>query len=171
MLNPNKGGYIRIGTISDVDNTKALARVAFGDIKSYWIPWLTPFSGKNKVSIPIEIGEQVIVLCENGHIDNGVIVRGLHHHNSRHTEGVYKIQFEDGSFVEHCNGSHTTLYSSGILSLKSTSDLSMTADTIRIEADTIHIESPSINIKGNVNCDGIIKADKLIEKKLRNSRI
>ena len=66
---------IRVGTIAKVDYATARAQVQIGKITTGYLPWLTP---STSAWIPIQPGEQVIVLSPNGNLGFGVILPALY---------------------------------------------------------------------------------------------
>lgn len=68
----------RLGTVTEVDHAKGLARVEFSDQggKKYlgpWMPWGEVASGGTKTHIPPTAGEQVTVISETGDLADGEI--------------------------------------------------------------------------------------------------
>ncbi|MGE4431892.1 MAG: phage baseplate assembly protein V [Sphingobium sp.] len=70
------GDLLRIGTIASVDLASAEATVETGDVTSPPLPW-TEQAGAFRTWSPPSIGEQVILLCPEGDIAGGIILRGL----------------------------------------------------------------------------------------------
>lgn len=73
----------RTGTITEVDNSKGLARVKFSEkdqkqYKSPWIPWLEIAAGGTSTHIPPTVGEQVDVVSESGDLTDSVIDFSTH---------------------------------------------------------------------------------------------
>lgn len=66
---------IRVGTIADVDYQAARACVKIGNITTGPLPWLTP---STKAWIPLQNGEQVLVLAPNGDMGFGIILPALY---------------------------------------------------------------------------------------------
>ena len=70
------GDLIRIGLVLSVDLSAGLAVVQIGDITSPPCPWLE-LAGQFRTWMPPSEGEQVLLLCPEGDIAGGVILRGL----------------------------------------------------------------------------------------------
>lgn len=70
------GDLIRIGTVQSVDLAAGLAVVEAGDVVTPPLPW-TELAGSFRTWSPPSKGEQVILLCPEGDIEGGVILRGL----------------------------------------------------------------------------------------------
>jgi phage baseplate assembly protein gpV len=68
----------RLGTVSEVDHKKGLARVEFSDQggKKFigpWMPWGEVAAGGTRSHIPPTVGEQVAVISESGDLADGEI--------------------------------------------------------------------------------------------------
>lgn len=68
----------RLGTVSEVDHKKGLARVEFSDqggkkFLGPWMPWGEVAAGGTKTHIPPTVGEQVTVISETGDLADGEI--------------------------------------------------------------------------------------------------
>lgn len=70
------GDLLRIGTIASVDLAGGVATVETGDVTSPPLPW-TEQAGAFRTWSPPSDGEQVILLCPEGDIAGGIILRGL----------------------------------------------------------------------------------------------
>lgn len=69
---------LRIGTVTAVDATNAVARVALGgETESDWLPWLAERAGIISAWAPVSVGEQVLVASIGGDTAQGVIVGSL----------------------------------------------------------------------------------------------
>lgn len=70
------GDLLRFGTVATVDLAAATATVACGDVVSpplHWLQW----AGEFRLWSPPSAGEQVLLICPEGDIAGGVILRGL----------------------------------------------------------------------------------------------
>lgn len=70
------GDLLRFGTVDAVDLAAATATVVCGDVVSpplHWLQW----AGEFCLWSPPSIGEQVLLICPEGDIAGGVILRGL----------------------------------------------------------------------------------------------
>ena len=69
---------LRIGTITAVDATNAVARVSLGgETESDWLPWLAERAGTISAWAPVSVGEQVLVASISGDTAQGIIVGSL----------------------------------------------------------------------------------------------
>lgn len=70
------GDILRLGRIASVDLETATAIVECGEITSPNIPW-TEWAGAFRTWSPPSVGEQILLLCPEGDIAGGIILRGL----------------------------------------------------------------------------------------------
>lgn len=70
------GDLLRFGTVETVDLAAATATVACGEVISPPLHWLQ-VAGEFRLWSPPSIGEQVLLICPEGDIAGGVILRGL----------------------------------------------------------------------------------------------
>jgi len=70
------GDLLRIGAVASVDLAGATATVQAGDVLSPDLPWLE-WAGSFRTWVPPSVGEQVLLLCPEGDIAGGIILRGL----------------------------------------------------------------------------------------------
>ena len=70
------GDLLRFGAIASVDLAAATATVQAGDVLSPALPWLE-WAGTFRTWSPPSPDEQVLLLCPEGDIAGGVILRGL----------------------------------------------------------------------------------------------
>ena len=57
---------VRPGIVVRVDHEQAKVRVQSGELLTQWLPWLTQRAGNNRNWQPLEVGEQVLLLCPCG---------------------------------------------------------------------------------------------------------
>lgn len=95
MLNTNL-----IGTICEVDASRALVRVDIGGRKSSLMPVLMTASSFKKHFTPMRVGEQVAVL---GGLDSGFCVRGIFHQGCREPVDANSnrevLEYENGAKI------------------------------------------------------------------------
>lgn len=123
------GDLLRFGTVETVDLAAATATVACGEVVSPPLHWLQ-FAGEFRLWSPPSKGEQVLLLCPEGDIAGGVILRGL---NST-------------SFPAPASGANPQLHGKDGL-------------IITLTSDGIQITAPGgVAIDGNLNVTGLIAA-------------
>lgn len=71
------GQLIRKGVIQSVDLGAGLAVFETGEVVSPPLPWVEAFAGLFRSWSPPSEGEQAILLCPEGDIEGGIILRGL----------------------------------------------------------------------------------------------
>jgi len=102
---------IRFGKIEEVDYGKALLKVRIGDLLSAWLPWITERASNNITWNPLEIDEQVVILCPSGEINQGVILGALYQDaypnpTEDNTEDHHRTTYEDGCIIEYDRKKH-----------------------------------------------------------------
>jgi phage baseplate assembly protein V len=123
-------GQPRFGTISSFDANSYAARVLLQPegVLSGWLPVLTPWVGAGwGLACPPTVGEQVLVLSQEGHAEAGVIIGGAYSEQMRppaiggsavpsgeavlfHASGAYLRLANDGGFViSAASGSQVTI--------------------------------------------------------------
>lgn len=135
------GDLIRFGTVQSVDLANAVAVVAAGDIITPPLPW-TEQAGSFRTWQPPSIGEQVILLCPEGDIEGGVILRGLF----------------SNQFPAPANDEYRHLYGADGLIITLTGDgIAITAPGgVAITADLAI--TGNLDVAGNVDASGTITA-------------
>ena len=71
------GQLIRKGVIKSVDLGAGFAVMEVGEIVSPPLPWVEAYAGSFRSWSPPSEGEQAILLCPEGDIEGGIILRGL----------------------------------------------------------------------------------------------
>ncbi len=69
---------IRIGTVHKVRHSPYAVRVKSGTLITAWLPVLSGRAGKNCQWNPLEVGEQVVVLCPDGNPAQGWVLGGCY---------------------------------------------------------------------------------------------
>lgn len=102
---------IRFGKVEEVDYDKALLKVRVGDLLSAWLPWLTDRAGNNISWKPLEIDEQVVLLCPSGETNQGVVLGSLYQDyfpnpTEDNTEDHHRMTYKDGCIIEYDRKKH-----------------------------------------------------------------
>lgn len=138
---------IRIGTIYEIDFSKAKARVKIGELETDFLPWVNSNSGNNNSWNPPEIDEQVVVLSPSGELNQAVILPSLYKNNaSDDKQTIQSVTYEDGSKV-------TFDKMSGSLILDLQGDLNLNikgAAAIKVTGNA-EIEAANVSLKGNID--------------------
>jgi len=93
---------IRIGTVSEVDHSRARARVKAGDNLTGWQPWMTMRAGTTVDWDPPTVGEQVVLISPSGDLAQAIIITGLFCQNAPSTSAdEHKRVYPDGSEITY----------------------------------------------------------------------
>jgi phage baseplate assembly protein V len=140
----------RIGIVTQIDVTKAKARVRFPDmdnVTSYWLAVLNSKTLKDKTYWMPDINEHVVCLLD-AHGEEGVILGAIYSEADQvpvSSKDKKHITFEDGTIIEYDRAEK-------VLKIN-------TVGTINIvSVGNIIITSPEINYTGNLNVIGNITA-------------
>ncbi|OCC25321.1 hypothetical protein MB02_01210 [Croceicoccus estronivorus] len=124
------GDVLRLGLIASVDLAQATAVVRCGDIDSPPCPWFE-LAGQYRSWSPPGEGEQVLLVCPEGDIAHGIVLRGLN----------------SNSFPAPASGQDHELHGPAGL-------------VIRLTGDGIEITAPgNVIVQGDVIADGISLKD------------
>ena len=134
---------ISIGTVIEVDATRALAKVSILGRKTNFFPVLGISSSFKRKRIPIKVDEQVLVLCPNGNADFGIIIPSIFNKGSLEPDG----SDEDIEIETYSDGT-TISYSVKDKELKidASDKITIICKSANIKADTVVIDSPSIDL-------------------------
>jgi len=102
---------LKFGIVSQVDESRGLARVRFGDnegLESYWLHVLASATMRNKVYHLPDVGEGVACHVDE-QCENGVILGALY--SKQDTPPVadgnkFHMRFEDGTWLEYDRAAH-----------------------------------------------------------------
>lgn len=138
---------IRLGTIASVDLAAKRCTVQIGDpdeddAVSPPVRWLALRAGKTRRWSPPSTGEEVVLLCPDGQIGNGVALLGLNNDNAPAPgdDESDVTEYEDGTRLSYDPASHTLTATLGA------------GGTAVIEA------SGGITLKGDVTIEGTLHA-------------
>lgn len=101
---------IRIGTVMEVDYSKARVRVKTGDLESNWLPWVTGSTKGKRVWTPPKVGEQVLMLSPGGDSAQAVVMPGIFADNQApngNNGDVDRTTYDDGTVVEYDQATKT----------------------------------------------------------------
>jgi len=136
---------VRRGRIAEVDADKARVRVSIGDNQTDWLPWLTFRAGLDRSWSAPSAGEQVLVLCESGDFNNGVVLFGIYqsaHPAPSNDPDETLTLFEDGAKFSYHKGTHAaevTLPDAGEIMLR------VGRSSISVKDDAITITTPHLD--------------------------
>lgn len=125
-LEERVNNIIRFGIIKEVDISSNLVVLDLGNnLESPKIPYLVNSSGNASIYFTPKIGDQVMVLSQNGDITNAVAMPSIYKGNISGVNDEWRLEFSQGKIT----------YKEGKLEIK--------ADT------QVNIESPKANIKSD----------------------
>lgn len=105
-------GQVEVGTVHDVDYSKARVKVLIGDdsddqghVITGWLP-MPGARAKNDFDWhPLEVGEGVVVLCPSGELQNGIVLpHGLYTDDNPapgSKAGLWLRKFQDGGLIQY----------------------------------------------------------------------
>lgn len=143
------GNAIRFGTISEVDLAAARCRVESGDVHTDWLPWILPRAGNTIEWSAPTVGEQVILLCQDGDTMGGAVLRGIysdHFAAPSDSEDLHLVRYPDGAVVQYDHAAH---------SLKA---MLPSGGTAEITADGGVTVNGNVTINGDVQVSGTVTA-------------
>jgi phage baseplate assembly protein V len=161
---------IRLGTISAVTLSPPRCKVRFGDpdeddgdIETPPIRWLALRSGATRRWSPPTVGEEVVLLCPDGQIGNGVALCGLYNDNNPPPGATLAeiIAFADGALLSYDPSTHA---------LHATLPA---GSSFTVRADAITLDAAQVNATGDFHCAGTITGDTDVitgGKSLKNHR-
>lgn len=137
------GDLIRFGVVHSVDLANAVAVIEAGDIITPPLPW-TEQAGSFRTWRPPSVGEQVILLCPEGDIEGGVILRGLFSNSSpAPANDEYQHLYGADGLVITLTGDGLTITAPGGVTVDAAAGVAITAN---------------VTISGNVDVTGTVTA-------------
>jgi phage baseplate assembly protein V len=154
---------MQIGTITEVNNKKALAKVLVDERVSDWLPVLSIASAFKKHFIPIKIDDQVMVLNPYGNNENGFILRGIFYSEQNVPTGAG----DNSEVIEYADGTLLKFdIENKIISINTPSEITIVCENAKVEAknvdvkaDTVKIDSKSIDL--GLGGKGVITAESM----------
>ncbi len=70
-------GLIQIGTVKSVDLAAARCIVETGDVETPPLRWIEGRMGATRIWSPPSAGEQVLLICMDGELGGGLVLRGI----------------------------------------------------------------------------------------------
>jgi phage baseplate assembly protein V len=145
---------IQTGVISDAQPGYGKVHFEADGVPSDWLPIVFPFTNKDKAIWQLSIGEHVACLmderCESGVI-LGAIYSDADVPDAGTGAGVFKITFEDGTYLKYDKGAHKlTANVAGAADVIATGEIKLQGSKIKITGD--------VEVTGKVDATGIIKS-------------
>lgn len=137
------GDLVRLGIIDQVDLAAGKAIVRIGDLRTPPMDWVMTV-GNTTIWIPPTVGQQVIVICPEGDVEQGFVVNGL---PSSAFAPLFRgltnaILFADGTEISHDpEASHLQVSTPGSMALAAPGGLAIKGDVtltgdLQISGDT-----------------------------------
>jgi len=143
---------IAIGTVTQADSTKMLAKVKIGDLETDFLPAFSISNKLIKIFVPLQVGEQVGVISPYGDIDGGIIIRSIFNKGCKEptwanttTAGV---EFNDGTKIIYDSASK-------LLDIDCKGEIKIKATSIKLIGN-LEIEGDT-KVNGNLTASGVIK--------------
>lgn len=169
------GDVARFGRVTSVDLAGGLCTVACGDIESGPIPWIAGRAGSTRVWSPPTVGEQVMLLCEDGDLGLGAALLGVFSNASPAPADadIFHAEFEDEAVISYDPSAHALkviLPAGATVEITAPGGLTINAEdgvtvnaaqgaTINADAGvTIAAAGGGVAITGDVTVDGKIDA-------------
>lgn len=148
---------VRIGTVTEVDHDKYIARVATGENKTDWIRWATPRAGEAVTWWAPTVNEQVIVFAPGGDLETAIIWGSLYSDSAKppangETSNVTK--HPDGAQVSY-DPATGALAATGVKSatVEASESIAATAPKITCTATTsITLDTPEVICTKKLSC-------------------
>ncbi|WP_324171986.1 phage baseplate assembly protein V [Sulfurimonas sp.] len=137
---------ISIGTICEIDATRALAKVNILDRETDFFPVLSISSSFKRKFTPIRIGEQVLVLCPNGNADFGIIIPSIFNKDSLEPNGsnenIEIAEYEDGTIISYDTKTKE-------LKIDASDKITIICKSINVKCDSAKIDAKSVEVKAD----------------------
>ncbi|SHO57762.1 phage baseplate assembly protein V [Vibrio quintilis] len=147
-------GLIRLCTVTELGNGGQV-KVQDGELNSTWLDRAVDRAGENRAWHPLDVGEQVVVLCPSGDLTMGIIIASLYqdqHPAPSSNEDLESKVFKDGSVISYDRKSHQYLID--IKGADATVDV-ISAGTLNIKTSkNIQVQTSAdakVSAQGNVN--------------------
>lgn len=142
---------VQQGTVCEVQEGKALARVQILEYKTDWLPVLMAANSYKRSAYPVRTGEQVVVLSPFGEGGSGIIIGGLFNQVCKEPEGYGDAKevtvYEDGTTVSYdTEAKELTINASDKITVVAAGDITVECANASVKADTVKVDSPSIDL-------------------------
>lgn len=139
---------IQIGTVQSVDLPAARCIVAVGDTESPPLAWIESRMGDTRIWSPPSVGEQVLLICMDGELGGGIVLRGIPSDAFAPAGSTTEeaMLFKDGARLSYDPEAHKLT-----ARLPGGSTIDVTADTVAIKG--------KVAIDGDVTVTGKLTAD------------
>ena len=144
----NPSELIQIGTVKSVDLVAARCVVEVGETETPPLPWMEGRMGETRIWSPPSEGEQVLLICMDGELGGGIVLRGIPSDDFAPAGSTVEeaIVFKDGARIAYDPDAH-----------KLTAHLPG-GSTIDVTADTVNIIG-NVAVDGEVTVTGTVTAE------------
>lgn len=144
---------ISIGIVDEVNHKDALCTVVIEDNVTDWLPFGGMRMGNVKIWNPPSVGEQVLVLSENGELDTAVVVSSFDYESNKQPSS------NPNSVELHCKDGAKFVYDHSLhkldVNLPSDSTTTVQSNTITVNSDDITFNSGTTTFNSDditLNC-------------------
>ena len=161
-LHRRLANLITIGTIKEVETSKACARIDLGNLITGWLPWLAERAGNDCTWWVPDIGEQVVIVSPSGDLSQGIILSALYqkkHTEQHHQADVHRTAYSDGAIIDYDRQLHklcVKLPANATIEVVSDGGIHLSGD-IKIEGN--------LAVSGNLTVDESVSANDKISSK------
>ena len=145
-MNRRMANVIRLGTVAELDDANARVRVQADEFMTDWLPWITMRAGPDRTWWAPEPGEQVVVLCPSGEMNQGIVLAAVYqdkHPQPEDTREKSRWEWKDSSYIQYNRENHhyiMDIHADGEILLR------IGQSSIRMVKDHIWIQSPRIDL-------------------------
>lgn len=169
-INRRLDNLIRLGVIDRLNYERPefpCARVRCGNLLTNWLPLASVRAGQDGEHDPYEVGEQVIILCPCGTLEQGVIVASLFSQQRpapSTSPTIHRRQYRDGAIIDYDTANHAltaTLPAGGTVTATASGGFWLTGNvTIQGNLSTVgQMESSgAIHSQQSISADDDVKA-------------
>jgi len=132
---------VQVGTVVEIDKSKALARVNILGRVTDFLPvfmWTNDFV---KVWLPIRVGQQVAVLSPFGNGNSGIILPSIYNKSCKEPNGAN----DENVVIEFSKG--VKIISDGEnINIDVPKDINVTCTNANVKASSVKVDSPSVDL-------------------------
>ena len=147
---------LRVGTITELDESAARVRVSTSGLTTDWLPWTASRAGNTRQWSPPRVGEQVLVASPYGDMGQALVIGSLYSDEKPAPAGSKDqehIVFPDGSTVDYNSATHTMA-----LAMVAAGHLNVTIGGAKIEASASGIKLTVGGVSFDITSGGIVMA-------------
>lgn len=158
-LERTMANLLRVGVVAELDAPAARVRVQSGQLLTAWLPWFTRRAGQDRDWWAPEPGEQVMLLCPDGDLAQGVVLPAIYraaHPAPGDRPTLRRVEFADGGFLEYdrAAGNLTIkVVTDATINVGGDADVSVDGKATLTAAATVEIDGGSGAVKGTVQGD------------------